>query len=480
MKRFVLVWSLVGLSCSGNPGGGAGGGFAGGTAGGFAFNGGGASTGGGDASTGGGTAGGGSGGGQAGGGSAGGAAATSGSFTLTDSVAGSQTVAGSDGVMHVAYHTYGGSIWYGRCATGCASAQAWQFVRIVSAAFASSSHVAVGPDQRVHLVYQVSSGAFVSDLVYATCASGCGTLANWTQTSLSIPSQCDSEEKASPMVLDTQGRLSFLMSDSNDDQACVVTCGSNCSSAASWQAGVVATVASGAPRSAFRLAGHGTTLHLVYNDGQEALVYQTCASSCAAATSWQRSPPAFYHQGQNFALAATAQGRLTLAYNQGVLSASAPAAARAFDKKLTVMTCSTNCLDPQSWGGFATTTEDGIYGVGISERGGQVAVATAQTEGTTAYLCMSGCEAPAGWGSVALETVTSLNAALPDPYQLSGCTVNGQGVPPQLASWHPENPSVAVTADTLLVAAGTEGLRTCPGSPTVTAYPGPGRVHWAQ
>jgi hypothetical protein len=78
-----------------------------------------------------------------------------------------------------------------------------------------------------------------------------------------------------------------------------------------------------------------------------------------------------------------------------------------------------------------------------------------------------------------LETITSLNAAMPDPYALGGCTVNGQPVAPQQASWNPEKPSIALGAEALMVQAATNGLRTCPGS-SVTSYPGNGRIHYVR
>lgn len=323
------------------------------------------------------------------------------------------------------------------------------------------------------------SGAFSHTLVYATCASGCAAAANWQKTELPLPADCDSPQN-SGLVLDAQGRLSFLMSDGNDTRACLVTCEGNCGSAASWQSGLVASIPSSSPRSAFALAGHGTTLHLLFNDGQSALRYQSCASQCTSQANWQLSQPLFWHAGWQLALAASAQGAVTVAYNQGTLPGTAPADAKAFDNQLHLFECTANCGDPMAWVGFSTSTTDGEHGVAITARNGQVAVATAQTSGAKVYVCgMGGCGASAGWGAGEIESISSLNAAMPDPNALASCTVNGQPVAPQQAAWHPEKPSVAVGSDALLVQVATNGLHTCPGL-NPSSYPGQGRMHYVR
>jgi hypothetical protein len=97
-----------------------------------------------------------------------------------------------------------------------------------------------------------------------------------------------------------------------------------------------------------------------------------------------------------------------------------------------------------------------------------------------AYVCgRGGCGSPSSWGAGEIETITSLNAAMPDPTTLASCTVNGQPVAPQHAAWHPEKPAIAVGADALLIQVATNGLHTCPGLSPVS-YPGNGRMHFVR
>lgn len=443
----------------------------GGAGGGFGFGGG---LGLGAGSAGGGTAGGGTaGGGTAGGGTAGGGTAGRASLTVPSQVFDPKVVASSDGALHITYRTQTpGSIVYGRCAADCGTDSSWSLLTLHTAAFVGASRVAVGPDLRVHVVYEVSS-----TFTYATCAGDCTTAANWTRVDLPR-STCTSELQNSNLVLGEGGRLSFMSSDNNESNLCVTTCGSACGSASSWTTGEVISVAG--VRAAWGFAGSGPTLHVAYDDKVNGLRYRSCAGDCTVPASWQGSDLFFYRGGNSaIALAAAPGGRIHLAYNQGAAPASAPAQTRADDGRLLVWQCAGACGESASWQGVSLgALGEGVNGLAVAATQDGAVLMAAQSE-LTVHVCEGSCGQPSSWGSAVLESAAALTAALPDPYALSGCMVNGQPVQAQSATWAPEKPAFALTTSGgLLAFAMSRGLRTCPGVSTPTIFPGYGRLHW--
>lgn len=419
---------------------------------------------------------GGGGGAGAGGGSGGGGAGPkAGALNVPSFVFGPKVVASSDGVFHTAHRTQTPeAIVYGRCASDCGSAQQWSSVTLeANSGFVGKPRIAVDASQRVHVVYNLSS---TSRNVYATCASGCTAAANWTKTELPAAADCDWHGEDSNLVVDTQGRLSFVSTDFNTQKLCVSTCASACTTPASWQTGLVASASASGRRIDFGFAGSGTTLHLVYDDLTNGLRYQSCASNCAQAASWQVSAPLFFHGDAPAALAAAPNGRLALVFNQGTTDPGAPADVKMLDGRLQLWECSADCGVRASWNGLMVgDPDDGKNGVAVVTSGpGTLAISTRAT--TRAFACEGNCTAGASWSSADLDTQMSLLAALPDPAAVLGCTVNGQPAQPVSATWSPEHPSVAVSSAGTVVFAGTGGLRTCPGVGTAAAFPGYGRV----
>lgn len=407
-----------------------------------------------------------------GGGADGGSDAASGTLTLPAFVFAPKAVASNDGVLHVTHHTQTPNrVMYGRCASHCGADSSWTFVELEAAGgFITSSRLAVGADGRIHVVYLLSASA-----VYATCSAACENASNWTKTELILPTNCDYEAQNSGLVIDSQGRLSFMSSDFNESRLCLSTCAGNCSTPSNWQTGELVTLPSG--RTQYALAGHGTTLHLAYNDRAAGIRYQSCSSQCTQASNWQTSDPLFYHQDSAIALAASPQGRVHLAFNQGVTSASAPAEVKALDNTLMTFQCSGSCSTRASWQGLTLgSPSDGNNGIAVTTTSTGAAVVSTQ-DGTRLHSCDTNCAEPASWRTRDLDTATTLTASLPDPYSVPGCESNGVPVRAQTATWAPERPSIAVTpSGAVLVHAMTKGLRTCPGTGSVTLFPGYGRI----
>ncbi len=483
MHRAALILTLVVMSgCPGGGGGGTGGGTAGGVSpfgGGVTSTGGGAVTGGGSAgsSGGGSTVAGGMGGGAAMGG---GSSSMGGSLVVPSFVFDPKVVASADGAFHLVHRTQTpGSIVYGRCTSNCGVATRWTFVTIEPSNIAvRAPRIAVGADGRVHVVYTQSSP---SQHTYATCAANCETASNWSKTLIPTPGNCDWEDQNTGLVLDTAGRLSFMSSDGNTENLCLNTCAGSCTTASNWENGSILNLRAGGRRVNHAFAGHGTTLHLVFEDLTAGLRYSSCTGNCTQFASWQQSNPLFFHGGEEpVALSVSPQGRLALAFNQGTTDASAPAAVKMFDNRLGLWECTTNCSDPMAWQGVVVGAEgDGKNGVATASTSAGLVAVSAESSGSSVYVCEANCGTATNWTGGALDTAPTLTAALPDAYSVLGCTVNGQMVRPQSAGWVPERPVVALSTAGLVVHTMTKGLRTCPGLTTPATFPGYGRLHFA-
>ncbi len=475
----ILSWCLVVSALSACPGGGTGGtggGTAGGlgvTGGGFSSSGGGVGSGGGGATPGGGTAGS-----SGGSGTGGGASQQGGALTITSFVFSPKVVAGPDGVFHHVHRTQSpDTIVYGRCSANCATTQGWSFVTLDSAnGSLSASRLAVGADNRVHVVYSASGP---TRNLYATCASNCTAAASWTKVELPTDSSCAFEDQGTNLFIDAQGRLTFLNSDFNTSAICVNTCAQSCTTPSNWSTGTILDIRVSGRRIDHALALGGSTLHLLYDDLTAGLRYGSCSSNCTQPGSWTMSAPLFWHVDRPVAIASTAGGRLLIAYNQGVTDASAPMDVKAFDRKLLAFTCAGNCSVRSSWNGVSLgSDDDGSSGIAtISDTTGGLVVTT-EASGTRLFLCQSGCENGASWQGGEVETAAGLLMALPDPYNVLGCTdQNGAEVRAAYAAWLPERPWAAVNqAGGLLISTMTGGLRRCPGLTTSAAFPGYGRL----
>lgn len=484
---FLLAFMLPLFGCPTGTPSGTGGGAAGGT--GF-FTGGGLATGGGVSAggagggasggqvAGGSSAGGSTAGGSVAGGAGGGAAVMPGSFTISDIVLNARVVADGAGAFHVVHFRQGPSaVLYGRCDQNCGQANSWSFVTIEVNAYAVAPGIAVGADGRVHLVWIDSSGR--KKYHYATCAAGCLNAGAWTQAEFDAP-DCDWEENHSNLVLDSSGRLSFVSTNPSFRRVCLSTCGATCTTAQSWQTGVIIDLPNRtSAKIRVALAGSGTTLHLVYNDWVAGLRYQRCSGNCTQSASWTTSDPLFYHGDDGLlSLAASPGGRLLLAYNQGTTEASAPMDVKALDLHPLVWECTTGCDQRANWNGMVLgQAGDGVNGIAALVDATGVGAVFTNANTTTLGLCSTGCDMATSWRLLDVETQQSLNAGLPDPYVfLPGCEVSGMPVRPQLATWSPDFPAAAVSSRGLLVHTGTRRLRTCPGVTTPTVFGGWGRM----
>jgi hypothetical protein len=463
-----FLLAAVGLGC-GTGGSGTGGGAGGGTGGGASGGVGGGSGGEGN-----------DGGGGLGGGTGGGAGAGVVTFLEVGFSSPALTV-GADGVTHLAY-TYGlqpARIVYRRCTSACGLAANWAAVEVASEASGTVDFVrlAVAGDGRVHLVYEARPLGSDPQTWYATCASGCTTAGNWTKLDLSpILAGTSGAWRGAPMTVDSSGRVSFVTTTLTiGGPVRLTSCPSDCTRLERWESGEIRT---GGSRT--RLAADGTTLHMVLNNGARALVYRTCGANCTQAGSWHESPPLFAHDGMPpVEIAVATNGRVSIAYNQGIADSNEPPAVQAQNNKVLVWSCSTNCLSQSAWTGVILGDDnDGEDGLSLAALGDALvlAVTTSAQQTLTTRICESGCNDGSKWTSAVLDSRMQMDADA-DPYLVFGC-VDSMGTPvrPIFAAWYPHNPVVAISPSTgsLTFVHAPYVLRTCSTSPT--RLPGIGRL----
>jgi hypothetical protein len=452
----------------GSSNGGGGGGAQGGGTGGASGGGTGGSLGGG---TGGGTTGGGT------GGSTGAGPVTFDTFAFYKPV----LVSGADGVLHMVFNTNNSpsTIQYARCASACGIGSNWTVAILATEEFTGATRLVIGTDNRLHLLYDVSHSAGAEELIYATCASNCTQPASWTKTNLAslFGGAWDSPSNGTPLVIDSQNRLSFTVDRMiyTNGGLTLATCASNCSTLASWTAGVIRATGT---RTA--LAAQGTTLHQLVDNATAStngttLAYRTCASNCTQQASWQELPNLFVYDGaQPLSMAVTAQGVVHVAYNQGLSDASQPANIKAQDNKLLIWGCTSNCTTLSSWSGFITgAAGDGSEGIAMAEQLGSLVISISNSDRVFARYCGSNCLSEASWQSGDLDTAASVTADY-NPYTLMQASCSG--VAPQSATWHLAQGVVAIRPDgSAAFAHAASILRICPGSSSVVYVPGYGR-----
>jgi hypothetical protein len=244
------------------------------------------------------------------------------------------------------------------------------------------------------------------------------------------------------MVIDAAGRISFVTSDtSSNGRIMLTTCASACDQLANWQSGLIRQ---GGMRMA--MAAQGTTLHAIVNDEASRLHYRSCASNCTQLSSWTESGNLFVHDGtMPTAIAVGANGKISIAYNQGFTSTLESMAVQMQANKLLVWQCDTNCGVDTSWTGVILgAVRDGEEGIGLVEIGGALVLSLTNSVNWVAGVCTANCVTATSWSFGELDTIDTMASAL-DPYQAYTCS---GGSRPTFAAWYPNDGLVAVSPTT--------------------------------
>lgn len=381
-------------------------------------------------------------------------------------------VHGSDGTLHLLYSAGDNpfTVEYARCSSHCDTASAWTVTVIEQGSpMVERTRLAIGPDGRLHARFDLMATS--QEPIYATCLSQCEDAGNWQKVNLAgVLGGTSGELWGDPLVVDAQGRPSFISSDQRfPADIRLNTCTSNCAVASNWTSGVIRS--DGRKSS---MVAQGTALHHLINDGQGMLRYRTCASDCTNPTSWTESEPLFAHDiDQPTAIVVTEQGGIRLAYNQGTAASSQSPQVKAQDDRLLYWECDTDCMRASSWSGVALGLNAGQSGLAMAEYNGAMVLAHSQGLELTTSICAGDCATGDNWQSFVLDSQQQMTADV-NPYSVRNCTNNN--TPPDYATWFPEDPSVVVLpSGTVAYAYGMWMNRQCPGS-TLLRQQGYGRL----
>jgi len=256
------------------------------------------------------------------------------------------------------------------------------------------------PDGRLHLLFWTPASGGGDDLAYATCATQCLTLANWTTTT----PLAHANSGGPVTILAPGGPLHIAYQLSSSAQLFCGTCSSACTTLGGWQSVALGLASTdGYERTALGQDGSGR-LHLVTTVAtgvnQYGIAYATCAAACTTAANWQGT--VISPDGQSGSLVVDPTDRLHVVFRD-------PAA-----NTLQYATCSTGCLTPGNW--QATTVDAGaITFTGtalVLSEGGALHAAYLASGGITYATWSAGCDTPAGWQSAAVAGAGNLHVNL--------------------------------------------------------------------
>jgi hypothetical protein len=303
--------------------------------------------------------------------------------------------------------------------------------------------------------------------VYATCASGCGSLAGWAFLDLtSLAPGRDAVGTTRPFIVEPGGRVSFVTS----DPGVYFACNGSCTALTNWSASVSLN---GRPLHA-GIDGAGVTHVLMERGtttaGDELLVYARCAANCTAPASWEVSSLGFLHRAHAYAmsLVVTAGGRVFIAYNQGATSGSP-----SENRKLFVNSCAgAGCMDLNSWSSVTLgELDEGLDGAWLQASGEALVLASVAGFELRLRGCDGSCQAAGSWSApVVADTSAAINQAWP-PDTATSCQGTSES-----ASWWPRTPRVGASPRGVVVVHNPSGIVKCPGNPNPFSTPNIGRV----
>ncbi len=134
-------------------------------------------------------------------------------------------------IRHVVYQDSGGrNLKYATCvAIDCLQATDWTISAVSLADGGQEPALALGPNHSLAATYFASTGGTMK---YASCASACITIANWTTIDLTTTGLVG---EGSGLTVDANGRVQATFLDNGLDRLRYATCSSICTTASRWR-----------------------------------------------------------------------------------------------------------------------------------------------------------------------------------------------------------------------------------------------------
>lgn len=372
-------------------------------------------------------------------------------------------------------------VHYAQCASNCGSLDAWTTVQLLDTA--RLGVITVGPyglavDRagRVHMLTSAVArpGSRAWQIAYGTCASDCTTASSWTFVDLSnlAPNNSLIGTTETLMVSPT-GQVSFVTDGQfNSLRSTYFRCDSNCENAAQWRAGLNAI--NGQPSHA-RLDSAGVT-HVTFaggrtNAGEQLLQYARCAGDCAREGSWQVSTLGFLTSMPVYesSFVIDRDDRLFVAFNQGVITQGVEVNRR----DLLASCAGSNCLALDTWSSVPVgEIEEGDGGQSLVRApSGALAWSTVLGPRVRLRTCAGSCALAASWSApIEIDSHDAIAATIA-PDTASACAGRSES-----AAWWPRTPMSALTDRGVVVVHNPHAIVKCPGDPNPDRMPPIGRV----
>jgi hypothetical protein len=318
---------------------------------------------------------------------------------------------GADGRQHITYRdATNADLKYATCASSCGSAANW--IRGVVDAVGDvgrASSLEVGPDGRKHVTYRDEGNG---DLKYATCApaASCSLISSWKKVRVDANNDAG---LGSALALGPDGtrHVSYLRRQGPLGETMALryaSCTSSCGQAASWSKMTIRESANANGVSASFLStsiaiGPDGRRHITYSDaGGSDLRYATCPSNCGLPASWRsiQIDSSSQRIGYHSSLALGPDGVLHLSYYD------------LANSDLLYARCAFSCWLPTSWKTVrvdASTLGVGSYSSLAVETDGRLHISALQyPDGELYYAtCSAGCTAPTSWTRAVLDGATT-------------------------------------------------------------------------
>lgn len=380
--------------------------------------------------------------------------------------------------MHLLFNEgFAERVVYGRCTTNCSDPASWNLATVLDHAEINANTISVaglvvdGAGRAHALVHGVAmAGSGMADpLLYATCASDCGTATNWDAVSLGDCVQNGAVGVVNGLAVSASGVVSFVSRGAfGNYSAHFATCASNCTDAASWSVGAIldGTIT----HLAVDASG---VFHILYSagmtsNGERLHSYGRCASNCTQAASWQLSSQGFVHS--TFApggFVVTPAGHVYLAFNQGMTTLGSENNGTLF-----LSSCTANCTEISSWTSAALGSDEREDETWLAREGDSLGLITTSTGEVRVRVCDSNCASATSWSAPAVvDEFMAIAQSIP-PAAGSSCPNSATS-----AFWYAAYPRGAASSRGVIITHAPYGLVNCPGFTTYERMANIGRFY---
>jgi hypothetical protein len=334
---------------------------------------------------------------------------------------------GADGRIHLAFSGNPSTIYYATCTSDCTLPGSWAHVAIAQEGIVySRTQIRLDPLGRPRVFFFFDKGGNFDEYRYVTCDSDCTTAASWTVSTALVAQNVGDDVPVRSFALDRQGNPAFIyrnIAGGPPRGLYYVRCGgTDCSATASWT--VTQLVQDEWSTSAYHglsLEYDGANVaHVAFRaptgtNGVFATAYMRCSTTCGDAASWASTYLFQCSASGDLQLRVEDSGRAHLAYSGA-----------NGNEQIVYLSCASGCTAPGGWTGITigSAAHDGARALDLAlDAAGRPRIAYARYAGDGVGLarCESGCDdGTATWTFSLPEVLADLETIYPIP-PAGGC-----------------------------------------------------------